>query len=109
MPAQQRQGPARVPTDKLDEALVKVLSAVMRSLREKDSDRFLRTGNRRYWVVESPEKFARFVRVNSTVVARSPLQTADFSTVYTSFSHDVMVWRILDALREAQDFEASRH
>ena len=81
----------------------------MRSLKEKDLDYQERTGRRRYWVVESPEEFARLARVNASIITQHPMATADFTSMYTCFNQVTMVTRIINALEEAQAFEASRH
>ena len=106
--SKEKPAPPRVPTDKLDEALVKVLGIAMRSLRHKDTDLHQRTGLRRYWIVESPEEFARLARIHSTTLTSNPLVTADFTTMYTCFNQETMVTRIMDALKEAQAYEATR-
>ena len=103
--SKEKPAPPRVPTDKLDEALVKVLGIAMRSLRHKDTDLHQRTGLRRYWIVESPEEFARLARIHSSTLS---LVIADFTTMYTCFNQETMVTRIMDALKEAQAYEATR-
>ena len=80
----------------------------MKTLKAKDQEESRRTGRRRWWVVESPEDFTRFVRVNAAAVVDQDMMTADFTTMYTAFDQQLMVARILQALREAQQYEAGR-
>ena len=58
--------------------------------------------------MESPEEFARLARIHPTTLISNPLVTADFTTMYTCFNQETMVTRIMDALKEAQAYEATR-
>ena len=100
--------PPRTPTYFLDQALVQMLSKVMKSLKEQDDRERESTGDRKYWVVESPEQFARIVRLNASKLANLPMKTVDFTTMYTAFDQEILVQNVIKAVREAQQYEAGR-
>jgi hypothetical protein len=101
-------GPPRSPGYFLSKALVAALKHVMQSLRDNDDIRQRDTGLRCFWVFESVGEYARFVRTHATQIASSGLQTYDFTTMYTSFDQSTLVSNVMQAIAEAQHFEASK-
>jgi hypothetical protein len=101
-------GPPRSPGYFLSKALVAALKHVMQSLRDNDDIRQRDTGLRCFWVFESVGEYARFVRTHATQIASSGLQTYDFTTMYTIFDQSTLVSNVMQAIAEAQHFEASK-
>jgi hypothetical protein len=80
----------------------------MRSLRKKDNAHILRTGVRRYFVVETYEEVAKFLgrwRRNGEMKNRG-MKTGDFSTMYTTIPHDALLNAIRRVTEEAFQWEA---
>jgi hypothetical protein len=101
-------GSSNCSTSVLSKILSDVLLRVMRSLREKDNINLLRTGVRRYFVVETYEEVAQFLgrwRRQGEMKNRS-MRTGDFSTMYTAIPHDALLTAIRACTEEAFQWEA---
>lgn len=90
-----------------------VLLKVMRSLREKDNAHILRTGIRRYFVVENYEEVAVFLgrwrrQLSDSDNKNGSLYTGDFSTMYTTIPHRALLAAISDCIKEAFEWEATQ-
>lgn len=102
-------GSGKCSTALLSKILSDLLLRVMRSLREKDNDHILRTGIRRYFVVETYEEVASFLgrwRRVGEVNDRS-MKTGDFSTMYTTIPHVALLSAVQSVTEEAFQWEAS--
>jgi hypothetical protein len=88
------------------------LLKVMRSLREKDNAHILRTGVRRYFIVESSLEVASFLgrwrRQLGPIKGsdnKGSLRTGDFSTMYTTIPHTALLTAIDHVIKEAFNYE----
>ena len=93
---------SRCTTTKCSKLLTKVLSLVLRLLREKDDAHLTKTGIRRFFVIDGYEEVANFLsRGPPTVSADRCLYTGDFSTMYTTIPHGDLIAKIDSVVREA--------
>ena len=101
-------GPPRQPLFDAHKSLVKLLQIVEHTLKEKDQLRQQQEGIKAFWGIDSVFAFTRLVRSHSDLVVQQGQFTADFCTMYTSFSFNDMVSRTMSAVQEAWDFQKQR-
>ena len=80
----------------------------MKTLKLKSQNGLLKGKGGAYWVIESSQEFAVFVRTHQREVANLPLATFDFKDMYTALPHSLILCRLAEALEEAWDYEADR-
>jgi len=90
------------------------LPTLMRSLRKKDNAHILRTGVRRYFIVESYMEVASFLgrwrrqlgpNKKGSDNNKGSLCTGDFSTMYTTIPHTALLIAIDHVIKEAFEYE----
>ena len=98
----------RHPTHVLQSLQVQQLSQVMKTLKLKSQNGQLQGKGGAYWIIESPQEFAVFVRTHQRELANSPLATYDFKDMYTALPHALIPSSLAKALEEAWVYEAER-
>ena len=78
----------------------------MKTLKLKSQNGQLQGRGGAYWVIESPQEFAVFVRTHQRELANSPLATYDFKDMYTALPHALIPSSLAKALEEAWVYEA---
>ncbi len=101
---QKSSGPPRQPLYEAHKALVKILQHVEKTLKEIDKIRQSQEGIRAMWGIDSISAFTRLVRTHSDIVLKEGQFTADFCTMYTSFTFEHVIQRTLQAIDEAWTF-----
>jgi hypothetical protein len=102
-------GMSKCTTTYLSKILSDVGNFVLETLRQQDDDRIIKTGIRRFFVVNGFEEVASFVhswKFNSTD-SRS-LRSGDFSTMYTSLPLHQLKYNVNFALLEAWEYTANK-
>jgi hypothetical protein len=85
-----------------------MLNIVTRSIKDLDAIRQAETGLRCFWGIDSTNEFTRLVRTNADSIIRDGMATYDFTTMYTAFSLDTLVTNVMESVKEAVEFEASK-
>jgi hypothetical protein len=80
----------------------------MKTLKLKSQNGQLHGKSATYWIIDSPQEFATFVRTHQNELVNMPMATFDFKDMYTVLPHSLIFCRIADALEEAWTFEAQR-
>ena len=78
-----------------------MLQLIEKALIEKDEDRQQRTGVKCFWGIDSVSAFTQLVRTHTSEIATQGQTAADFTNMYTSFPHDLIVARIRESASEA--------
>jgi hypothetical protein len=104
-------GSGRCTTTKLSKLLSDILTAILRSLREKDEARLVRTGVRRFFTVESGQEVADFLSKwyrggGGVPNEQRGLKTGDFSTMYTSIPHELLLESLARVCDEAFEYKS---
>ena len=103
-------GLANCTTTLCSKTLTKVLTCVLKSLRDKDDFSILLSGVRRFFVVngfEEPAEFLPRVRSIHNSSKWCPLYTGDFSTMYTTIPHSDLIEKLDSCVNEAVVWEAT--
>ena len=83
-----------------------MLKHVERTLIEKDEERQQKEGVKCFWGIDSVVSFTQLVRTHTEEIAAHGQLAADFTNMYTSFPHDLIVARIRDSAAEAWQWQA---
>ena len=94
-------GPPRQPLYDAHKTLCRLLQQVEKTLKEVDKDRQASEGIKAFWGIDSIQAFTVMVRTNPTTILENGQQTADFTTMYTSFPFEVIIERVVCSLSEA--------
>ena len=81
-----------------------LLKLVMSTLREKDDAHIVRTGVRRFFVINGYEEVASFLGRWVRSGGYYDMRSFDFATMYTTLPHEDLVFRLTKVVREAFDF-----
>jgi hypothetical protein len=103
-------GLANCTTTLCSKFLTKILTCVLKSLRDKDDFSILISGVRRFFVVNGYEETAEFLpRIRSIHKSSTwrPLYTGDFSTMYTTIPHSDLIEKLGSCVHEAVAWEAT--
>ena len=84
---------------------VKMLRAVMDTLREREEDCFKKTGVRKWWTVESIEEVALGIKDAEHKLIGKKMRTADFTTMYTKLPHQKLLDTVIIAWDRAVEFK----
>ena len=85
--------------------LTKILQTVMTSLKAKDMERIVIQSKRTYWIKESPQEIAAWIRQNLTTLAGRSMKVVDFKDMYTNIEHKLLLQRVEMAVDEALRWE----
>ena len=94
-------------TTKLSKTLSLCLGHILQALRYKDDISLAETGVRRYFVVNSYDEVAGFLRKwkRTPYKKQHRLYTGDFSTMYTTIPHEDLIQKINIGLQEAWEWK----
>ena len=92
------------PLAELHEGLTGVLQTTLATLRRKDERRIIETGKRAYWIVESAQDFAGWMRPQLQKLAGKPLRTVDFKDMYTNIPHTELLRRVEESKESQWEF-----
>ena len=81
-----------------------ILRSVMTILDLKDRREFRPRGVKRYWVVTSVDTVAADLKSRSSELAKLPVWTRDFTTMYTNLSHQKVTDGVINAIAEAIEY-----
>ena len=86
-----------------------LIDLVRQALIEKDEDRQLKESRKCWWGIDSMKAFAQLMRTHAREFQAHGIVTADFTTMYTAFPHDLVLHRIRDSLAEAWQWVSENH
>ncbi len=70
---------------------VKILRALIDTLREREEKEYKTTGVRKWWTVESIEEVALNIKDSEHKLIGKRMRTADFTTMYTKLPHQKVI------------------
>ena len=85
---------------------VKILRAIMDTLREREEQFYKQTGVRKWWTVESIEEVALSIKDAEHKLIGRKMRTADFTTMYTKLPHQRLLATVQTAWNRAVEFIA---
>lgn len=85
---------------------VKVLRAVMDTLREREEEYYKKCGVRKWWTVESIEEVALSIKDAEHKLVGKKMRTADFTTMYTKLPHQRLIDTVSIAWDRAVEYKA---
>ena len=95
----------RQPMQELHQLLTRILQAVMTSLKAIDMERIVMQSKRAYWIKESPQEIAAWIRQNLSTLAGRSMKIIDFKDMYTNIDHKLLLQRVETAVDEALRWE----
>ena len=95
----------RQPMQEMHTLLTKILQTVMTSLKAKDMERMVMQSKRTYWIKESPQEIAAWIRQNLSALAGRSMKVVDFKDMYTNIEHKLLLQRVEKAVDEALRWE----
>ena len=87
---------------------VKIMRAVMDTLREREEGHFKKTGVRKWWTVESIEEVALGIKNAESKLTGKKMRTADFTTMYTKLPHEKLMETVERAWNRAVEHKATQ-
>ncbi|KAJ9468998.1 putative ubiquitin carboxyl-terminal hydrolase 16 [Diplonema papillatum] len=88
--------------------LTGLLKAIMSILRREDDIRFNATGYRYFWITESSDDTAFFLKTHADELAQLDAGTFDFTTMYDQLELEELLNAVADTINEAFAAEAAR-
>jgi len=104
-----RQQQANCSTSPASRELSGLLQDVMYWLRKKDHALFLRTGIRRYWIIQSAEEFFWEFKQHVPEYKGMQPRTIDFTSMYTNLTHESIYTNVARAVSEAFAYQEESH
>jgi hypothetical protein len=68
----------------------------------------VKENKRVYWIKESPQEIASWLRQNLAALNGKPMRVVDFKDMYTNIPHGLLLERVKAALQEAMEWEAQK-
>ena len=96
------------PMQEMHTLLTKILKTVMISLKAKDMERMVMQSKRTYWIKDSPQEIAAWIRQNLSALAGRSMKIIDLKDMYTNIEHKLLRQRVEMAVDEALRWEHLR-
>jgi hypothetical protein len=93
-------------TTKASTKLSTFLRDVMKVLKYKVDENYIKTVYRRCWFVMSADDAFRDIKHNIHSLTERTPRTFDFTTMYTQLQHDIIVTNVRNAVEEAIAFKS---
>ena len=79
------------PMAEVHQLLTRIFQAVLNVLKEKDRERMVKENRRAFWIKESPQEIAAWLRQNLAALGGRPMKVVDFKEMYTNIP--LLEWR----------------
>ena len=80
----------------------------MISLKAKDMERMVMQSKRTYWIKDSPQEIAAWIRQTLSALAGRSIKVIDFKDMHTNIEHKLLRQRVEMAVDEALQWEHLR-
>ena len=96
------------PLSEVHQLLTRIFQVVLSMLKEKDRERMVKENKRAYWIKESPQEIAAWLRQNLAALGGRSMKVVDFKDMYTNIPHRLLSERVKIAVDEALQWEAQK-